>query len=337
MRIKSKFWLEDESGDTVFGEGRRRILELIEELGSMQAAAKALNMSYRGVWARLRATEERLGVKLVETSVGRGKNRGSRLTPEARKLLANYKVLAKKGVTKADELFEQVMDGQEERETRLTAAAAVVGLPGSGRRELINGLIPELNQRGWHVAVIRLEDQEKQDAPPQDYEFAEATSIIDAGPDGLKITHPPETVLTPEMIAANFAPEADLVLILTETRQHLPSIDVFRASLAKTPVTRKSKNVLAVVGDKPEKDWPHVEFGDFSGLADLIEAEFFPEEAAPQETLLQVNGRRVPLLPFVRDIFAQAVLGMISTLKSCEKPQTVELIIRPDLRPKDEK
>ena len=75
MKLRSKFWLEDDAGEAVFGEGRRRILELIDELGSMQATAKALGMSYRGVWARVKTTEERLGAKLVETSVGRGKNR----------------------------------------------------------------------------------------------------------------------------------------------------------------------------------------------------------------------------------------------------------------------
>ena len=43
---------------------------------------------------------------------------------------------------------------------------------------------------------------------------------------------------------------------------------------------------------------------------------------------MAVNGRRVPMLPFVRDIIQNAVLGMISSLKACDNPQEIELVIR---------
>ena len=69
LSIKSKIWIEDESGKVVFGTGRLRILELVDRYGSIHAAAKELKMSYRAVWGKIKATEERLGQSLWRTQV----------------------------------------------------------------------------------------------------------------------------------------------------------------------------------------------------------------------------------------------------------------------------
>jgi len=58
--IHSKIWIEDEDGHVVFGEGRYRILEAVDRLQSLQAAAGELKMSYRALWGRIKASEERL-------------------------------------------------------------------------------------------------------------------------------------------------------------------------------------------------------------------------------------------------------------------------------------
>lgn len=57
----------------------------------MNAAAKKLQMSYRAAWGRLRASEDRLGMKLVEHSQGKSMN----LTPAAKELLDRYDHLEK--------------------------------------------------------------------------------------------------------------------------------------------------------------------------------------------------------------------------------------------------
>ncbi len=88
LEIKYKIWLEA-NGRVVFGQGRRELLEAIEENRSLNAAAKKLNMSYRAAWGRLRASEERLGIKLVDHVAGEAMH----LTKEARTLLAEFKAL----------------------------------------------------------------------------------------------------------------------------------------------------------------------------------------------------------------------------------------------------
>jgi len=49
MEIKSKLWIEV-GGRPVFGRGRRFLLEAIDSYGSINQAAKEINISYRKAW-----------------------------------------------------------------------------------------------------------------------------------------------------------------------------------------------------------------------------------------------------------------------------------------------
>lgn len=98
--IHSKIWIEDEDGNVLFGEGRSRILEAVERLQSLQKAAVELKMSYRAVWGRIKASEERLGQPLVARE-----GRGSRLTPYAQDLLHRYRQLQARIRQEADAAF----------------------------------------------------------------------------------------------------------------------------------------------------------------------------------------------------------------------------------------
>jgi molybdate transport system regulatory protein len=86
MGIRYKIWMEC-NDETIFCNGRKELLENIDELHSLSAAAKKMKMSYRAAWGRLKVAEERLGVKL--TSAG-GPGRGMCLTKEAKALLSIF-------------------------------------------------------------------------------------------------------------------------------------------------------------------------------------------------------------------------------------------------------
>jgi len=91
MEIKHKIWLE-KNGKVLFGPGRDVLLKAIDECHSLNAAAKKLNMSYRAAWGRVKASEDRLGMKLVETDPGRT---GMHLTEAARNLIRRFDKLDK--------------------------------------------------------------------------------------------------------------------------------------------------------------------------------------------------------------------------------------------------
>ncbi|VGO15483.1 Molybdenum-pterin-binding protein MopB [Pontiella desulfatans] len=82
-----KLWLSTEDGENVIGGGRCRLLEAIDELGSLSAAAEQLGMSYRKAWGDLKKAESNLGHTLIVKS--RGGSRGGKtvLTPEGARLL----------------------------------------------------------------------------------------------------------------------------------------------------------------------------------------------------------------------------------------------------------
>ncbi len=105
LGIKSKIWIVDENADVVFGSGRLRILDAIERYGSIHAAAPELRMSYRAVWGKVKATEERLGKPLVTRKTGGAGGGGSELTPFARELVERFRELQQMVNRAADDLF----------------------------------------------------------------------------------------------------------------------------------------------------------------------------------------------------------------------------------------
>jgi molybdate transport system regulatory protein len=89
MKPKIKVWVAF-SDDLKFGAGRARLLELIDEYGSLQRAAKKFEMSYRNAWGYLGELEKAAGFKFVERAPGGGPRSGMRLTKEAKRFLARY-------------------------------------------------------------------------------------------------------------------------------------------------------------------------------------------------------------------------------------------------------
>lgn len=104
---RSKIWLEDEQGNVVFGLGRYRILKAIQQAGSLNAAAKELKMGYRAIWARINATEKRLGMNLLVKQKGGAKGGGSQLTPLAKELIRQFERIRARVEEQTDVMFEK--------------------------------------------------------------------------------------------------------------------------------------------------------------------------------------------------------------------------------------
>lgn len=107
VRLKSRQLLEDTNGNIIMGEGRQRILELIELTGSINQTAKLMRMSYRGVWGKIKATEKHLSKRVVITE----RRHGSRLTEDGKSLLMNYTRL-KRACREVDQkIFRNIFKG----------------------------------------------------------------------------------------------------------------------------------------------------------------------------------------------------------------------------------
>jgi len=89
MKVKSKVWL-DKNGGLAFGAGKSKILKAVERTGSLNAAARKLNMSYRHAWSYIRSAEKRLGRPLLTRAKGGKGGGGAVLTEFARELIKKF-------------------------------------------------------------------------------------------------------------------------------------------------------------------------------------------------------------------------------------------------------
>jgi len=104
LRLRSRHWIIDENGNIIMGEGRRQILENIEKTGSMNKTAKIMKMSYKGVWSKIKATENYLKKKIVMAD----RKQGSCLTKEGRELLDKYIKLKNRCLKVDDDIFYSI-------------------------------------------------------------------------------------------------------------------------------------------------------------------------------------------------------------------------------------
>lgn len=89
MRPKFRVWVV--FGDRAkLGDGRARLLELIDELGSIKKAVARFGMSYRSAWGYLKELERAAGFKLLTRTPGGGPLGGTRLTKAGRRFLDRY-------------------------------------------------------------------------------------------------------------------------------------------------------------------------------------------------------------------------------------------------------
>jgi len=105
--IRSKVWIEDDSGRAIFGLGRLKILDGVYRCGSIQAAAKELGMSYRAVWGRIKTTETRLGQPLLVRNIGGAAGGGSQLTPFGLEFMRQFQKVQEGVLAESERLFKK--------------------------------------------------------------------------------------------------------------------------------------------------------------------------------------------------------------------------------------
>ena len=89
-----KLWFETREG-YIFGQGTFELLQKVQELGSLSAAAKALGMSYRYAWGVIKETEEQTGKPLLKTYRGGRSKGGATLTQAGREIIRDFSRMRK--------------------------------------------------------------------------------------------------------------------------------------------------------------------------------------------------------------------------------------------------
>lgn len=112
LEVRSKIWIEAD-GEPVFGRGRRFLLEAIDSHGSINQAAKAVDISYRKALSHIQAMEKRLGLSLVVRQTGGKHGGGAALTPEAREFIKKFEKLEQGLRVFVDTQFQEFFRTQE--------------------------------------------------------------------------------------------------------------------------------------------------------------------------------------------------------------------------------
>jgi molybdate transport system regulatory protein len=82
-------------GEIALGPGKADLLEAIARMGSISAAGKSMDMSYRRAWELVDVMNRCFKGPLVETAKGGSHGGGAHLTPLGESVLAQYRAMDK--------------------------------------------------------------------------------------------------------------------------------------------------------------------------------------------------------------------------------------------------
>jgi len=86
----------EKDGELYLGWGRVMLLERVDKLGSIAAAARSMRLGYRNAWLWIEAVNRLGPAPLVEKTAGGTGGVHTRLTEEGRKAVTQYKELPAK-------------------------------------------------------------------------------------------------------------------------------------------------------------------------------------------------------------------------------------------------
>ena len=110
LRVRFKLWLSTKNVEGVFGDGKWRLLRIIDSEGSLNAASKTLRISYRKAWGDLSKAEACLNVALLEKHRG-GKMGGQTcLTEQGKEWVKAYTKFRSEIEKAAEKAFKKHME-----------------------------------------------------------------------------------------------------------------------------------------------------------------------------------------------------------------------------------
>ena len=199
---------------------------------------------------------------------------------------------------------------------------SIVGKSDSGKTTLIEKLLPELNRRGYRVATVKHDihgfevDREGKDS--WRHKQAGAHTVVISSPEKIALIRDVERDLTLEEIREKLIQDVDLILSEGYKKDVQPKIEIFRKEMHQELLCTKADNLVAVVSNKGfDIGVPVFDLEDMKGLADFIEKEVLRSKREG-EISLKVDGKEIPLNPFVRGFLTNAIKGMVKSLKGCQ-------------------
>jgi molybdopterin-guanine dinucleotide biosynthesis protein B len=206
-----------------------------------------------------------------------------------------------------------------------------IARPDHGKTTIIEKLIPELVGRGFKIGTIKHHVHHfEMDKPGKDtwrHKQAGAHTVALSSPTGVGIIRDVTSDSSVEEHVTHYFAGMDLVITEGYKTGPMPKIEVFRKEVSASPLDNRDTTWVAFVTDATlDSDLPQFSCGDISGLASFLVDSFITNNTR-QKTQLLVDGKIIPLNNFAESFLRQSVLGMVSSLRGCEKPKKLTLTI----------
>ncbi len=212
-------------------------------------------------------------------------------------------------------------------------AVAIVGNSDSGKTRLITALIKELNSRALKCGVLKKASEEVE----LDKEGKDSWQFMAAGAEAATVLAP-EKIFTIEKnkagqtlldIALERFAEVDILLVEGGQKESAFKKIWRLQKAADFDENKAPEELLAVVADELfpiSPGYPVFQAEEISRLADFLLNVLEPLEPLAE---LKVDGRRVPLNPFVQSLLTETIKGLLRALKGLpESPQKVEIKLK---------
>jgi molybdopterin-guanine dinucleotide biosynthesis adapter protein len=204
---------------------------------------------------------------------------------------------------------------------------SIVGRSESGKTTLIEKLIPELKRRGYRVASIKHAQEIDMVKGKDDSRHlaagAEVTVLVST--DETVIIKKPSSASALEDTLRLLGDEYDIILCEGFKKSANPKIEVHRKETGS--LIEGLTSLVAIVTDEQlDTKVKQYSFDNISGLADLIENGYIKPQQ--DNLVLYVNGSRIPLIMFPRQLILNTIVAMVSVLKGIGPIRNISIYLR---------
>jgi molybdopterin-guanine dinucleotide biosynthesis protein B len=208
---------------------------------------------------------------------------------------------------------------------------SIVGKSDSGKTTLIEKLVPELIRRGYRIATVKHDvhgfDVDREGKDSWRHKQAGASTVVISSPKKVALIRDVEKDLSLEEVREKLIQDADLILAEGYKKGVQPKIEIFRKEKHKQLLCTKDDNLIAIVSNRKFKVGVSCFFlDDIKGVADFIEKKYL-RLTKEREVSLKVDGKKIPMTPFVKSFVTSTIRGMLTSLKGCRTPGLIEIYI----------
>ena len=206
-----------------------------------------------------------------------------------------------------------------------------VGKSNVGKTTFLEKVVAELKRRGYRVATLKHDTHGFElDQPGKDtWRLARAGSdvVLISSPDKVAAIARTDHDLSPDEVEAKLVRDVDILLTEGYKRGDKPKIEVSRREKGSDLLCQEGE-MLAIASDQSfSLNVPQFGLDDASGVVDLLVREVI-EPSRSRRAEITVDGRRLPLKPFVAEMFVGGLAGLLAPLRGTEGAREVTIRLR---------